>query len=146
VVPAGERFSYRDAIWSDLQKKGWTKADLAINSGLQPSLLTRFFKGTELDVPTLAIIAKALGREPGDFLSRSDVDPRLKALEPLLKAMKDLSAPEESEVVQILARQVDVMAKWRGRGSKMASSVTPSVKPGEPNASPDEQIEPSTSR
>lgn len=56
-------------IEGDMLDRGWNASDLARESGLSCSRVSRFLSGEHRTPQTLAKVAEALGRRPSDYAS-----------------------------------------------------------------------------
>ena len=138
----------RSLIRLELAERSWSQRDLAIQSLVSPSTISRYLseEQDDLTVGQLIAIAGAFGKMAGDWLGHSARDPRLALFEPIADEINGTPAADRSEMIEILREHVTLMKKWRRRdtsaevGREIRQSGTPPTKPG------DETIEPSSSR
>lgn len=103
---------YRQEIRARMEALDWTQNDLAISSGVHPSILSRFFKGKQgLDVEQLGMIAKAIKAKPGDLLENSTDDPRVAELRPILEQIHGLNGSDRPAIIEALALNAKVLAQ-----------------------------------
>ena len=86
-----DKHPYRDAVAANLRaEKGrqrQTNARLAKKTGLPPKTVARRISGeTGIDIEDLALLAKALGKDPADFLPPNTGDEQAAGRQPALSA------------------------------------------------------------
>ena len=119
----------RAVIQKELDERKWKRNDLAIQSGVSPSTLSRYLGESQEDltVTQLIRIAEAFGKKAGDWLGRSEVDPRIEPFEEMLAELDGMPSDEKHEIATVLRDHVKLLKRWRRRSSNSESKKT---KPG----------------
>jgi len=118
----------RTVIKGELDERRWSQRDLAINSSVSPSTISRYLseEQDDLTVAQLVAIASAFGKMAGDWLGHSERDPAMAPLEGIAEELHGTPIAEREEMIKLLREHVRVMKKWRREGSKVRPSVTTS--------------------
>lgn len=98
-------FNYGQRIAALRERRGMTKAELAIKAGLSPSLITKIEKGeNKPSLDSLEALCNVLGISVKEFFVYSD-NPHKSMLYALIENMTDEQAHKALEIIRHLIRR-----------------------------------------
>lgn len=98
----------KERVRAEMARREWRPADLAVQTGISPSKLSRWFngRGVEITLDDLYQIADGFGAAPGDFVPNSaGVTPQIAKM---LERISAFTAAEQFHLVQALDSIIDM--------------------------------------
>lgn len=98
----------KQRVREEMDRRDWRASDLAVQTGISPSKLSRWFngQGVEITIDDLYQIAHGFGAEPGDLVPNSSgVTPQIARM---LDRLGAFTAAEQFHLIQALDSLIDM--------------------------------------